>query len=79
MVVEVVRSSDETVERASWPPAGASRGEARTWADWTGFCSAVLMAELSGIPEIPMGVKVGMCWAALVDHGRICSRNVLAC
>lgn len=84
LTVEVVEAVvglnfDVVLERESWPPEAASRGEARTWADWVGCWSEGLLKEVSGVPEISRAEKVGMCWEALVDHGRICSRSVLAC
>jgi hypothetical protein len=77
---EAVLTREDAVEPGSWPPGVASRGEARTWADLKGSCRERLRQEPSGwIPDISRGEKVGMCSAVLVDHGRVCSRDVLAC
>lgn len=76
--VVVVQNSEETVGQVPWPPEGAARGEVRTWAGRVGSSSAVVLEEVSGLPGISGGEKVGRCLAAWGDHGQICSRNVLA-
>lgn len=77
VMVVVAPNSEGAVEQVSWPPEAANRGEARTWAD----CAGCLCVEKDcRLPGKPWSEKVvGMCWAALVDHEPICSRNVLAC
>lgn len=71
------------VELVAWLPEEASHGEVEVQpcVDWTDCLLGRLLREVpSGRnPVISRGGKVGMCSAALANHGRTCSRTVLDC
>jgi len=80
-VVAAMVPGQAVVELASWPPEEAGPGEVQPCVDGTGCFLWRLLREVpSGRnPVISRGGKVGMCSAALANHGRTCSRTVLDC